>query len=148
MAVSARVEAEAGGAASRTGWNVAAHDAIFGGLRAGESAGALLGEHFRIENLATSAADDVYHGQRGLHDWLGDLLWVFAPGAEFEVTAVIAATDDHVVARFAITGRGAQSGLPLQFRWTAVTWFVDGCAARIVGYAAEDDALAAVGLEP
>jgi hypothetical protein len=128
-------------------WNVRAHEAMFAALRAGESPGALLGEHFRIENRATSAADDVYHGARGLHEWLGDLLWVFAPGADFAVTDVIAATEEHVVARFAISGVGAQSGFPLQFCWTAVTWFTDGRAARVVGYAAEEDALAAVALE-
>ena len=128
--------------------NARAHEMLFAAVGSGETPVEMLAPEFRVENHATAAADAVYYGARGLRDWLEDLLGVFAPGAAFEVDAVVAAGEDFVVARFTITGVGLLSGYPLQFGWTAVTWFIDGRAARVVGYGAPDHALAAVGLEP
>lgn len=128
--------------------NARAHEVLFAAVGTGETPAELLAPEFRMENRATAAADAVYYGARGLRDWLEDLLGVFAAGAAFAVDELIAAGEDFVVARFTLTGVGARSGYPLQFGWTAVTWFIDGRATRVVGYGAEDHALAAVGLEP
>jgi hypothetical protein len=45
-----------------------------------------------------------------------------------------------------LTGRGAGSRAPLEFRWAGVTWFRNGLAVKAVGYHSRSDALKAVTL--
>jgi ketosteroid isomerase-like protein len=108
--------------------------------------GPLLASSFRIENAPTAVTDNTYHGVQGTVAWRNDLAEGFTQGARFEVEAVLADTEDSVVARLALVGTGAHSGAPLHLRWMAVMWFHDGKATRGVGYASRHEALEAVGL--
>ena len=147
MAVSPRAGIHSAAAAMRVQRNERAHEALFAAVAAGQPPAGALAPGFTVENHATAAADAFYYGERGPRDWLEDLLGVFAPGAVFAVAELLATGEDYVVARFTITGAGARSGYPLRFEWTAVTWFTDARAVRVVGYGSEEQALAAVGLE-
>jgi ketosteroid isomerase-like protein len=111
-----------------------------------EVPGSLLAPGFRMENHATAVTDYAYHGAHGWREWMEDLFEEFADGARFQLEEVLASGEDFVAATFAIRGRGARSGMPLQFRWAGVTWFAHGLATRSVGFTDESQALAAVGL--
>lgn len=106
----------------------------------------LLAPEFRMENHATAVTDYAYHGANGWREWMDDLFEEFADGARLELEEVIASGEDFVAATFAIRGRGARSGTPLQFRWAGVTWFARGLATRSLGFSDASEALASVGL--
>lgn len=148
MAISARRGPVSAVAAAHADRSARAHAALFEALGSGRNLAGMLAGEFRIENHATSAADVVYYGEQGLREWLLDLLSLFEPGAEFGVDELIASGEDFAVAGFTISGVGALSGYPLQFSWSAATWFADGRAVKVAGYASGEDALTAVGLEP
>ncbi len=122
------------------------HAQLVEALEAHEVPESLLAPGFRMENKATAVTDYAYHGAPGWREWMEDLLEEFADGARFELEKVIASGEDFVAATFAIRGRGARSGMPLQFHWAGVTWFSRGLATRSVGFREESQALAAVGL--
>lgn len=105
----------------------------------------LLAPGFRMQNRATAVTDHTYHGAAGWREWMNDLFEVFADGASYEAEEIIAAGEDYVAAVFCLTGRGARSGEPLEFRWAGVTWFRDGKATLAIGYASRSEALEAVG---
>lgn len=106
----------------------------------------LLAPGFRMENHATAVTDYAYHGAHGWREWMEDLFEEFVDGARYELEEVIASGEDYVAATFAIRGRAARSGEPLQFRWAGVTWFARGLATRSVGFTDASEALASVGL--
>ncbi len=106
----------------------------------------LLAPDFRLENRATAIADDVYWGERGLLEWVEDLLSVFEDGASYSIGEILHADDDSVVAAYRICGQGRFSGEELEFSWTGVTWFRDGQAIRGATYHSEADALESAGL--
>jgi ketosteroid isomerase-like protein len=106
----------------------------------------LLAPGFYMENHATAVTDYAYHGANGWREWMDDLFEEFADGARLELEEVIASGEDFVAATFAIRGRGARSGTPLQFRWAGVTWFARGLATRSLGFSDASQALASVGL--
>jgi ketosteroid isomerase-like protein len=107
----------------------------------------IIAPSFRIENVVTAVTDKTYRGAAGCIEWWRDLSDTFAAGAQYEVEAIIAETDDLVVGRMAIAGTGARSGARLRLRWINVTWFEDGKPTRSVGYASRHEALKAAGLE-
>jgi hypothetical protein len=67
--------------------------------------------------------------------------------AHFGIEEILADGDDFVVGRVHIVGQGARSGVPMDPRWVAVTWFHDGKMTRGAGYLHCREALKAVGLE-
>ena len=117
-------------------------------IRAREVPVDLLAPGFRMENRVTAVTDNTYHGADGWREWMGDMFDVFADGARYEVEEIVADGDDFVVAMLCVSGFGARSGQPLDFRWASVTWFRGEQAIRAVGYTSRDDALEAVGLRP
>ena len=106
----------------------------------------VLAPDFRLENHATAIADDVYWGERGLLEWLEDLLSVFQDGAAYSIGEILQADDESVVASYSICGRGRFSGEDLDFSWTGVTWFRDGQATGGANYHSAADALEAAGV--
>jgi hypothetical protein len=106
----------------------------------------LLAPEYHIDNIVTAITDRTYWGVPGCLEWREDLLDAFAPGARYEMEALIADTDDVAVTRMAVVGTGARSAAPLRLRWIAVTWFENGKTTRSAGYANRHDALKAVGL--
>jgi ketosteroid isomerase-like protein len=106
----------------------------------------LLAPDYRIENIVTAVTDKTYHGVPGCLEWMRDMSDAFAPGARYELEAVIADTDELVVTRMAFVGTGAHSGAELRLRWITVTWCDAQRIYRSVGYANRHQALKAVGL--
>ena len=106
----------------------------------------LLAPDFRVENLATSAADDLYYGPGALRDWVRDLLRLFEPGVTLSAAEQIAQSEHFVLASFELDGVSASSGEHLRFGWTAVSWLNAGRISRAVLYASRREALDAVGL--
>jgi ketosteroid isomerase-like protein len=107
----------------------------------------ILAPGFWMENRASSVTDYTYHGAAGWRDWMNDIFEEFAPNARYQVEDILTATEDFVIAVFRIAGHSARSGDTLEFRWTGVTWFRDGQAARAVGYANRAEAFAAAAVE-
>lgn len=101
---------------------------------------------FRMENTSTAVTDKTYHGAEGVREWARDFFEAFDAGASYECEEILAHGEDFVVAVVRLIGRGVRSGAPLELRWIAVTWFVDGRMCRGVGYLNRREALDAVGL--
>lgn len=127
--------------------NLDLHARAVAAVNAGEVPADLLAPGFRLENRVSAVTDYEYHGAAGWRDWTNDIFEVFARDAVYAVEEIVAASEDFVVACFCIAGTGARSGMPLEFRWTGVTWFSDGKATLAVGYPDRAHALKAVGLE-
>ncbi len=125
--------------------NVAANTRVMGAVKPLGLPRGVLAPDFRLENRATAIADDVYWGERGLLDWLEDLLSVFEDGARYSIGEILQADDESVIAAYSICGRGRFSREDLEFNWTGVTWFRDGQAIRGASYHSESDALEAAG---
>jgi ketosteroid isomerase-like protein len=106
----------------------------------------LLAPDFRMDNRRSAVTDYTYRGAVGFRDWMSDVFEVFANGARYEVDEIIAVRDELVAATVCIAGLGARSKMPLEFRWTGVTWFREGRVTQITGYASRRDALEAVEL--
>lgn len=101
---------------------------------------------FAMENHVSTMTDYEYRGASGWRDWMNDVFELFAEGARYEVEELVAVGEDFVVALFCLGGRGAQSGLPLEFRWVGLSWFRNGKLLRAVAYANRRDALEAAGV--
>jgi len=106
----------------------------------------LLAPDYHIDNIVTAVTDKTYNGVPGCLEWLQDMSEAFAPGARYEMEALVADTEEFVVTRMAFVGVGARSGAPLQLRWIAVTWCDRGKLTHSAGYANRREALEAVGL--
>jgi ketosteroid isomerase-like protein len=128
------------------GGEAPAHEVLLGAMIEGALDGELLASDFRVENLATSAADDLYYGPSAWRDWLRDLLRLFDAGASLSAIEPMAAGEDFILASFELAGRSVSSGEHLSFGWTAVAWLRDGAVSRAVLYASRREALDAVGL--
>jgi ketosteroid isomerase-like protein len=128
--------------------NIDAHHLVVEAVRAREVPEGLLAPGFSMENRLSAVTDYSYHGAVGFADWMSDLFEVFAEGARYEVEEILAAGEGYVAAMFCVTGRGARSQLPLEFRWAGVTWFRGGRATKAVGFASREEALDAVDLRP
>ena len=122
------------------------HERAVAAINAGQVPEEILASDFCMENRVTAVTDYEYHGASGWRDWMNDLFEVFAEGASYEVQEIIAVGEDYIAAMFCMTGLGAQSALPLEFRWAGVTWFDNGKATRAVGYRDRDHALRAAGV--
>ena len=69
------------------------------------------------------------------------------PDLDYKLEQVIADGPDFVVARTAISGVGARSGMPVHLAWISVFWLDDRKVIRTAGYRNRHEALKAVGLE-
>ncbi len=112
-----------------------------------ELAAETLAPGFRIENAATAVTDKTYFGAEGVREWFRDIFEGLDEDARYETEEIIADSEDFVVARVRLVGRGAHSGAPVELRWVSVTWYEGGRATRSVGYLRRREALEAVGLE-
>jgi ketosteroid isomerase-like protein len=111
-----------------------------------ELAAETLAPGFRIENAATAVTDKTYVGAEGVREWVRDIFEGLDEDARYETEEILADSEDFVVARVRLVGRGARSGAPVELRWVAVTWYEGGRATRTVGYLRRREALEAVGL--
>ena len=145
MSTTFRLEGKGAAAAREQHPNVASNARLMAAVKPLGLPRGLLAQDFRLENHATAIADDVYWGERGLLEWLEDLLSVFEDGAAYKVSEVIQADGESVIATYSICGCGRFSGEDLEFNWTGVTWFRDGQAIRGATYHSEADALEAAG---
>jgi len=111
-----------------------------------ELAAETLAPGFRIENAATAVTDKTYFGAEGVREWFRDIFEGLDEDARYETEEILADSEDFVVARVRLVGRGARSGAPVELRWVAVTWYAGGKATRTAGYLRRREALEAVGL--
>ena len=123
--------------------NIALHNAAVAAVREGRVPEELLAPGFLIENRVSAVTDYTYHGVVGWRDWVNDVFETFGRGASYEVEEIIDSGEDFVVASFCLTGTGARSKLPLEFRWVGVTWFRGGQVIRAVGFPDREEALQA-----
>jgi ketosteroid isomerase-like protein len=146
LASSACLPAGLGPDPGREPSSLESHRRLVEAFNAREAPYDLLAPDFRMDNRRSAVTDYTYRGAVGFRDWMSDVFEVFANGARYEVDEIIAVRDELVAATVCITGRGARSKMPLEFRWTGVTWFREGRVTRITGYASRRDALEAVEL--
>jgi ketosteroid isomerase-like protein len=111
-----------------------------------ELAAETLAPGFRIDNAATAVTDKTYYGAEGVREWVRDIFDGLADDARYETEEILADSDDFVVARVRLVGRGARSGVPVELRSVTVTWYEGGKATRARGYLRRREALEAVGL--
>jgi ketosteroid isomerase-like protein len=111
-----------------------------------EMAEEVLAPKYRLENLDTAITDKTYHGVSGMRQWIADTFDGLDADAHLGIEEILADGDDFVVGRLHIVGQGARSGVPMDLRWVAVTWFHDGKITRGAGYPHRREALKAVGL--
>jgi ketosteroid isomerase-like protein len=112
-----------------------------------ELAAETLAPGFHIENAATAVTDKTYFGAEGVREWIRDIFGGLDDDARYETEEILADSEDFVVARVRLVGRGVRSGAPVELRWVAVTWYEGGKATRTTGYLRRREALKAVGLE-
>jgi hypothetical protein len=99
---------------------------------------------FRMHNHVSAVTDYEYYGVSGFGDWIRDVFEVFEDGARYVAEEIIEVGEDYVAGRYSISGRGARSRSPLEFRWFGVTWFREGRAVRAVGCSSRDEAVEAI----
>jgi ketosteroid isomerase-like protein len=112
-----------------------------------ELAAEMLAPGFRMESTPTAVTDKTYLGAEGVREWFRDIFEGLDEDARYETEEILADSEDFVVARVRLVGRGARSGAPVELRWVGVTWYEGGRATRSVGYLRRREALKAVGLE-
>ena len=101
---------------------------------------------FYMANTSTAVTDKTYRGVEDLREWAADFFDAFDGDARYECEEIVAHDEDFVVSVVRLVGHGARSGVPLELRWVAVTWFQDGRMSHGVGYLSRREALRAVGL--
>ena len=130
--------------------NIELHERVMETLNArafsDEVAAETLAPGFRIENAATAVTDRTYVGVEGVREWIRDIFEGLDQDARYETEEILADSEDFVVARVRLVGRGVRSGAPVELRWVAVTWYEGGRATRTAGYLRRREALEAVGL--
>jgi hypothetical protein len=124
--------------------NLDAHRRVLEAVNAGRVPENELASGFRMQNHVSAVTDYEYFGVSGFGDWIRDVFEVFEDGARYVAEEIIEVGEDYVAGRYSISGRGARSQSPLEFRWFGVTWFRDGRAVRGLGCGTREEVMEAI----
>ena len=89
-----------------------------------------------------SAEPDTYDGHDGLRHYF-DTFEEIVDDLRFDAEELVELAPDVVAARGLITGRGRESGIPVEMRVPGLYHIRDGKVVRIEAYPSWDDAIAA-----
>jgi hypothetical protein len=124
--------------------NLDAHGRVLEAVNAGRVPENELAPGYRMQNHVSAVTDYEYFGVAGFGDWIRDVFEVFEEGARYVAEEILEVGEDYIAGRYSISGRGARSQSPLEFRWFGVTWFRDGRAVRGLGCGTREEAMEAI----
>ncbi len=105
----------------------------------------ILAPEFVMEHPTSSMTDHTYRGPGGWRDWINDLFEEFSGCPRLTIEAILTARETVVVASYRLAGSSVHTGEPIEFFWSAVTWFEERRATRSIACTSAEEALAILG---